>query len=323
MKKIVVTDFITERTKEEIAVLDDPYTVIFLNAETEEDIQPYIKDAGALVVWHEIPISNISFDTMEKCSIIVRMGVGYDNIDLLRAKKENIVVSNIPDYGTDVVADHTMALLLNLVRNINSYNESDIWDPFLPKSLFRLRGKNIGLIGLGRIGIAVALRAKAFGLNIQYYDPYVAAGIDKSLGVEKVDFDELLSNNDIISIHTPLTEETKELIGKDQFSQMKENCILINTARGEIISLDDLYWALKNNKIKAAGMDVLEIEPPPEEHPLISAWRKKEPWIKSRFCITPHAAFFTDESFRELKVKGWRTIKDFFEKSKIQNCVNP
>jgi C-terminal binding protein len=322
VRKIVVTDFITGMSDEEAAILDSSYDVTFVSAETEEDIQPFIKDADALLVWHEIAITNMSFDNMEKCALIVRMGAGYDNVDLDRAREDNIVVSNVPDYGTDVVADHTMALLLNLVRNINGYDNSDAWDPFRPKSLIRLKESSLGIVGLGRIGIAVALRAKAFGLKVQFCDPYVFSGIDKSLDIQRMELDELLEKSDIVSIHAPLTEETRRMIDKDAFEKMKKNCILINTARGEIISLDDLQWALEGNFIQSAGLDVLEIEPPPSDHPLIADWKNREPWLENRLCITPHAAFFTDESFNELKCKGWLTAVDFFENSKIRNCVN-
>jgi lactate dehydrogenase-like 2-hydroxyacid dehydrogenase len=175
---------------------------------------------------------------------------------------------------------------------------------------------------MGRIGTAVAMRAKAFGLDVQYYDPYVPSGTDKALNVRCMELDELLRTSDIVSVHTPLTEETRGMLNKNKLSQMKESSILINTARGEVIPLDDLYWALKNDVIKATGVDVLETEPAPLDHPLVASWKANDPWIRGRLCITPHAAFFTDESFDELKHKGWLTVKDFFEKSKIKNCVN-
>ena len=326
MKKIVVTDFITHLSEAEQICLKDSYDVTFANGRSEDDILPYIEDADALVVWHELSITKKSFEVMKECSIIVRMGVGFDNVDLDSSRMRGVIVCNVPDYGTDVVADHAMALLLAMNRNLSLYNEKFRedelnWDPFLPGSAKRLRGKKLGIIGMGRIGMATALRAKAFGLEIQFYDPYVKAGIDKVIGAQQTDLQYLAKNSDFISIHTPLTEETKHMFSTELFNIVKKECILINTARGEVVSLDALYGALKSGRLAGAAMDVLEFEPLPAAHPLALAWRAKEDWVAHKLVITPHAGFFTDESYNELKLKGWKTIKKYFEQGIIANCV--
>jgi len=326
MKKIVVTDFITELSEPERQCLQGSYDVTFVDGRTEDDILPFIEDADALVVWHELSITKKSFDIMKNCSIIVRMGVGFDNVDLDLARPRNIVVSNVPDYGTDVVADHAMALLLAMNRNLSLYNEKfredqANWDPFLPGSVKRLRNKKLGIVGMGRIGMATALRAKAFGLKIQFYDPYVKSGIDKVIGAKQIGLEELAMTSDYISIHTPLNRETIHMFSSNIFDIVKKDCILINTARGEVVDLDALHDALKNGRVAGAGLDVLEFEPLPINHPLTVAWREKEPWAAHKLLITPHAAFFTDESYMELKLKGWKTIKKYFEQGIICNCV--
>ena len=326
MKKIVVTDFMTELSEAERRYLQNSYDIVFVDGHTEDDILPFIEDADALVVWHELSITKKSFDTMKNCSIIVRMGVGFDNVDLNLARAHNIIVSNVPDYGTDVVADHAMALLLAMNRNLSLYSEKfredpANWDPFLPGTAKRLRGKKLGIVGMGRIGMATALRAKAFGLKIQFYDPHVKSGIDKVVGAEQVELQELAETSDYISIHTPLNSETIHMFSSNIFDIIKKDCVLINTARGEVVDLDALHDALKSNKIAGAALDVLETEPLPVDHPIATAWRRKEDWVAHKLLITPHAAFFTDESYMELKLKGWKTIKKYLEQGIICNCV--
>ena len=240
---------------------------------------------------------------------------------------KNIIVSNVPDYGVNDVADHTWALILSLERGIVKFNNSILnkgsWTWGLGKNLERIQEKTLGIIGLGRIGTAVALRAKAFGMNIIFYDPYALIGIEKSLGLKRErDLSVLLGKSDLVTIHTPLTDETRGMVDVRFFNSLKNGSSLYNTARGEIIVMDDLYLALRENKLKWAGLDVLETEPIDYEHKLIHAWQKNENWIKDRLVITPHTAFYNKDSYKEIRIKAAQELKRILENKKPYNKVN-
>jgi lactate dehydrogenase-like 2-hydroxyacid dehydrogenase len=240
---------------------------------------------------------------------------------------KNIIVCNVPDYGTNDVADHSFALLLSLVRGVDIYNHqlkrNMQWEWTTAGELHRLTDLTFGIIGLGRIGTASALRAKSFGMNVVYYDPYVPDGKDKALQITRVHFlNELLEKADIISLHTALTDETKYMVNKDFFKYTKKNSILINTSRGQIIDLDALYNALLGNVLQAAGLDVLPKEPPDSTHSLIQAWRAEEDWLAGRLLITPHAAFYNHESFIEMRTKAAEEALRILEGGQPKNQVN-
>ena len=197
------------------------------------------------------------------------------------------------------------------------------WSWELGLDLNRIQDKTLGIIGFGRIGTAVAVRAKSFGMNVLFYDPYVSIGIEKALGISRThDLDELLGSSEIVTIHTPLTNATKSMVNKDFFKKMKKGSSLYNTARGEIIVMDDLYWALKNNTLKFVGLDVLETEPANYKHPLLNSWINNELWIKGRLAITPHAAFYNIQSYDEMRQKAAEELKRILEKKSPLNQVN-
>ena len=284
-------------------------------------------DADAIIAWHDIQINAEVVKKLKKCKIIVRCGVGFDSVDLQAAGACKIPVCNVPDYGTEDVADHTLALLLSLMRGVGAYDsyarkpDHWVWDAAGP--LRRLSGSHLGLVGMGRIGSAVALRAKAFGMKVSYYDPYLPDGYDKVFGVLRAtSLKTLLHNLDVVSIHTPLTAETRHLVSMDFFSQLKAGAVLINTARGGIVDTEALEKALSSGHLKAAGLDVLETEPPDPKNSLIEAWRKDEPWLRHRLIITPHCAFFCPEAFEEMRRKAARTVYDYLEKNFLRNVVN-
>ena len=186
------------------------------------------------------------------CRVIVRAGVGFDQIDLEAAGRAGIPVCNTPDYGTSEVADHAIALTLALTRGIVSYHEHLVADPIqgfnsaLAPLVRRSRGRTFGVVGFGRIGTATALRAKAFGFRVVGFDPYVSAGTEIALGIERVGaLEALLDAADIVSLHCPLTAETKGMIGAEAFRRMKPNAILINTARGEIVDVSAMIAAIR------------------------------------------------------------------------------
>lgn len=284
--------------------------------------------AEAMVTGLQMPIDAAVLARAPNLKIISRLGVGYDLIDIDAARARNIPVCNVPDYGTHEVADHAIALLLGLTRGVVGYNDRfrssrDGWSYAAGETVVRLAGRTLGIVGLGRIGTACALRAKGFGLAVAAYDPYLPDGQELALGVSRYEnFEALLAGVDFLSIHAPLTDETRGLIGPETIAMMKPGLVLINTARGPICDLDAVHDGLKSGQIGAAGLDVLPIEPPPEDHPLIKAWRAGADWIHGRLIITPHAAFFSPTGLKYLREKAIRTAIDYLRHGKLRNCVN-
>ena len=327
MKKVLIPDRSTEATIEK-DVFGGNYEVITPNAADISEIKDEIwASCDGMLVWHDFEYSKDIISKLSNCKAIVRVGTGYDNIDLEAGAERSIIVSNVPDYGTNDVADHTWALILALERGILRFNQSMLdkgpWSWELGTNLERIQDKTLGIIGLGRIGTAVAMRAKAFGMKVVFYDPYISIGIEKSLNISRVHhLTDLLKGSDIVTIHTPLTDLTKGMVNTEFFNKMKSGSSLYNTARGEIIVFDDLYNALTENKIKWAGLDVLETEPIDYNHPLIKAWQQDESWISGRLVITPHTAFYNKQSYEEMKRKAAEELKRILENNKPLNQVN-
>ena len=214
---------------------------------------------------------------------------------------------------------------MSLNRNIfNFHNETKkgVWKRTGNK-IFRLKDKTLGIIGLGRIGKAVALRAKAFKMNVIYYDPYLKSGYDKIFNVKYVqNLSNLAKTSDFISLHCPLTPETKNMINKNFFKKMKKNSVMINTSRGEVLNLSDLKDALKNKIIKGAALDVLEKEPLSPNHKLIKDYFEDKSYLKNKLIITPHVAFYSTTSVIEIREKAAIEAKIVLNNDKPKNSVN-
>jgi len=225
-----------------------------------------------------------------------------------------------------------MGLALSLRRGILLHNETQRADPPAPwmyidtPLVSRLQGATFGILGLGRIGTAVALRAKAFGCNVLFYDPYLPNGVDKSLGVERTrDIRELFRRSTTLSIHCPCTRETRGMVGYDLLKLLPRGAVFVNTARGEIVDLDGVERCLEEGIISGAGLDVLPEEPIPDDnvHPLIQAYRQKEPWLMGRAVITCHTAFYSPESFVDIRVKSAETMRDVLIDGMQSNVITP
>ncbi len=264
------------------------------------------------------------------CKIFVTPKVGYDNIDLQAWAKRGIPVCNVPDYGTREVADHAMALYLSFIRGITYHTRelkkapADNWKPISYKRSKRLSDSTFGIVGIGRIGMATALRAKAFEMDVCFYDPYVENGRDKALGIRRVDsLQALFAQCDVVSLHLPLNKSTEKIINAEILSHSKPSLVLLNTARGPVIDLDGLYEAMKNNVIQAAALDVLPEEAPVnKDHPLLKAWSNNEEWIDHRLLLTPHSAFYSEESIRDMRFMGGACAARYLTEGVLQNCVN-
>ncbi len=259
---------------------------------------------------------------------IVRMGVGYDKLDRPAAASRNILVCNVPDYGTTEVADHAIALALTLRRGILLHHELQRKDPPAPFRSFqnpliqRLGTQTFGILGLGRIGTAVALRAKAFNFRVVFYDPYLpngAVGIGRAATLE-----DLLRQTDTLSIHAPLTPETRGILGREQLALLREGAVVVNDARGPILDLDALADLLRSGHIAGAGLDVLPVEPPVEPIPeLLRAYRAREPWLEGRLVITPHSAWLTPHSWEDTRRKSAETMRAALLTNRPQNVITP
>ena len=265
----------------------------------------------------------------ERCRIAVRAGVGYDNMDLAGWAARGVPVCNVPDYGTTEVADHAIALMLSLARGTTLYDAllrregAAGWHFGAAPLVRRLRGAGFGVVGLGRIGLAAANRAAAFGMRVVFYDPYLSPGTELAVGFERVHkLTDLLAASDVLSLHTPATAETKNLINTAALEAVKPGVILVNTARGAIVDLDALYAALKRGQVGGAALDVLSQEPLDPTHPLIAAWLAREPWIEGRLALSPHAAFYSPASVVDMRLKAVEGALAYLQEGRLMNCVN-
>ena len=281
------------------------------------------------VVVTRLPIDATIVSHLKRARIVVRNGVGYDSVDLEACGKAGIAVCNVPDYGTTEVADTAIAMMLTFARGtsvLNAALRTDLagsWNPMVNVTARRLRGATFGVIGLGRIGTAAALRARAFGMNVAFYDPLLPNGADLSFGFTRAwSLESLLGMSDVVTLHTPLTTETKSMINAAAIKAMKPDAYLINTARGPICDTSALLDGLKSGKLTAVGLDVLPKEPAAITDPLIAAWHADEPWIRGRVLINPHSGFYSPSSFVDLRRKTIETTIAYLRDGKLMNCVN-
>jgi D-3-phosphoglycerate dehydrogenase len=284
-------------------------------APTPEAIMRAAAPADALLVTYA-KITADMIQQMPRCRIISRFGIGVDNVDLAAATSAGIVVTKVPDYCIDEVSDHTLALLLALVRKIPSSSartHAGRWEMKAVVPIHRLRGSVLGLVGFGRIPQLVAPKAKSFGMTVIAYDPFAAPEAFAQAGVQRVELPELLQTSDYVSLHVPLMPETRGLFNKDTFGQMKPGAYLVNTARGPIIDEAALADALDSGTLAGAALDVMTQEPPPPS-PLFG---------RDNVIITPHTSFYSEESLVELQVKASQEVVTVLSGRAARNPVNP
>ena len=282
---------------------------------TSEAIMQVARDADALLVTYA-KVTAEMIGQMKRCRIIARFGIGVDNVDIAAATNAGIVVTRVPDYCIDEVSDHTMALLLALARKIafvNSRTHAGHWEMPAVVPIYRLRGSVLGLVGFGRIPQLVSPKARAFGLKVVSYDPFVSEETMNSFGVAKVDFAELVHTSDYISIHAPLLPETNRLFNADIFSKMKPTAYLINTARGPIVDEKALAEALDRGHLAGAALDVLS-EEPPSGSPLFG---------RDNVILTPHMSFYSAESLVDLQSKAAEEVVRVLSGKTPRNPLNP
>jgi D-3-phosphoglycerate dehydrogenase len=315
-KLVVVTDSVFPNLDPARAVLEKIGAEVSLAKEpTPDAILEVARDADAVLTTY----AKITADTIQKltrCRVIGRFGIGVDNVDIAAATAAGIVVTRVPDYCLDEVSDHTMALLLALVRKIPSSNartQAGRWEMRAVVPIHRLRGTVLGLVAFGQIPQLVAPKAQAFGIRVVTHDPYVSKQVAERAGVEQVEFDELLKISDYISIHTPLLPATHHLFNADVLRRMKPSAYLINTARGPIIDEAALAAALEQKEIAGAALDVMEQEPP-SGSPLFG---------RDNVIVTPHTSFYSEESLVDLQTKAAEEVVRVLSGQAPRNPVNP
>lgn len=280
----------------------------------------------ALLAWR-FSVDHDTAEVLDSCRIVVRYGVGYENLGIKALAERNIVACNTPDYGTEEVADTACSMILALQRKLVAYDRAcrwynEGWQENTIRPLHRTSHRTLGIIGVGRIGTAVVNRMKPFGYRIMGYDPYQPSGHEKGVGYERVEtLEALLSQADIISIHCPLTAETRGMINAESLRIMKAGSSLVNTARGGILAdLDCVEQALLSGHLASAAMDVLPDEPP-KDHSLIQAWRQDMAWIRGRLLINPHNAFYSERAWYELRFKAAETARMYLVSGRLRNWI--
>jgi len=259
---------------------------------------------------------------------IVRYGVGFDNVDYEYAKSKDIYVCNTPDYGTEEVCDTAIAMIMNIARGVTRYDYlcrgySDSWQEHTIPSIKRISDYKLGIVGAGRIGGSIILRANVLRFQTFFYDPYKPRGYEKMLGAKRFDsLEDLLEISDIVSVNTPLTEETRGLVDENFVAKMKKGSSFINTARGKIVKdIDIFYQALKNGHLTSVALDVLPHEPP-ENSLLIRAWRDRAAWLDGRLIINPHVSYYSDKAYYEMRSKAALNAKKILEGTRPFNIIN-
>jgi len=314
--KVLITDYAWKSLRIEQEILDR-VGVSLVVAETgseDEFVQLAADVDGILTCWKRV--SERVIRNAPRCQAIARYGIGLDNIDVEYATKMGIVVTNVPAYCVEEVSDHAMALLLSLARKVTFYDraiKSGSYDLQAGGPLHRINGQTLGIVGFGKIGRAVYRKARGFGLKVIFFDAIVVQ-LGKEDDVAQVSFKDLLKRSDYISIHAPLTDETRHLFNLEAFRQMKPTAFVINAARGELIDANGLLRALDEGLIAGAGLDVLPKEPPDLADPLV-----RHP----KAIITPHAAFNSEESVEELQRTAASQMADTLSGKLPQFVVNP
>ena len=283
---------------DERAVLE-AYGAEVIAAETPDSAEAlanYAECDALMVTIH--PVTAEMMDRMPKCRIICRIGTGLDAIDIPAATKRGIWVTNVPDYSIDEVSSHAMAFTLALARNLfrhRAMSQTGTWRYETERPIARIAGQTMGILGLGRIGSASARKAQGLGFNVISFDPYLPPARFTELGVRSVDFNTLLAESDFLTLHTPLTPETRKIIDRDALAKMKPTAFLVNTSRGEVVDIDALVEAVQNKVIAGAGIDVLPIEPPPADYPILH---------EESILVTPHIGWASTEAGHDVRERG-------------------
>jgi len=286
--------------------------LILVQVQEERELIRACREADGLLNQYALLTRRV-LENLPNCKVISRYGVGVDSVDLKAATDLGIIVANVPDYCMDEVADQTVSMLLGLIRKTAFFDQkvkSGQWDFRIGIPIYRTKGKTMGLVGCGKIGLEVAKRISAFGVRVITFDPYLEKAPQ---GVELKDFDTVLKESDFISVHCPLNDSTKHLIGERAFKKMGKKPFLLNTSRGPIVDEKALIQALEQGLISGAGLDVLEKEPPDLLNPLLKM---------ENVILTPHVSFYSVESISELKRRTAKNVSEVLMGRRPGSVVN-
>ena len=326
--KVVVTDFLEEPLDHERGILGDLAEVSAIGGRHEDELTGRIEDADAVMVYHFLGLTRRTIERLQHCKLIVRCGAGVDNVDHAFAATRGIAVANVPDYGTEEVADSAIGLALALARGLHQLNNRlragrGEWSYTQAAPVWRLRGRVFGIVGIGRIGTTSAFRAKALGMDVAFYYPFAPEGRDKSLGVRRVEsLDELLAQSHVLSFHCPLTSETLHRLNREKIGRMRKGSFVVNTARGVVVNVLAVLDELGLGHLGGAAIDVLETEPPSADHPLLKAWRDPKHPAHDRLILNPHAAFYCEEGLLDMRIKGSENVRRVLLGQPPRNVVN-
>lgn len=323
--RVLITDKIRPPLDLEQRALGNVATAELFD-EPPNQLDGRVANVDGLIICHEVTVTEKTIAAMDQCRVIVRAGVGVDNVDLDAARARQIAVCNIPDYGVDEVADHAIGLTIALNRGFFEIERRlrDTLKPWNRDAIhptLRLSESTMGIIGCGRIGSATAQRARALKMKVLIYDPYLRPGMEKVVDATRVDLPTLLTTSDFVSVHTPLTDETRKIINDETIATMPSHAMLINTSRGGVVDVDAVADALQANRIGGAAIDVLPQEPPSSASKLIQLWQQQSANIN--LIITPHTAYYSESAIREIRTKGAEEVARVLRGEAPLNCVNP
>jgi D-3-phosphoglycerate dehydrogenase / 2-oxoglutarate reductase len=313
--KVVITDYVWESLDVEKKTLEDLAELVALRTKKPEEFLDAAEDCDALLNTYSGPITAEVMARMPKCRIIARYGIGVDTIDLEAATRAGIIVTNNPTYCIEEVAEHTMALLLACARKVALYDRlvrGGRWEVPPGKPMFRLSGRTLGLVGFGNIARQVATRAASFGMRLVFADPFVREG-QFDIPARKVEFHDLLRESDFVSVHPPLTPQTRGMIGDEALSKMKPTAFLINCSRGPVVDTGALARALDAKKIAGCALDTTDPEPLPDPHPLRG---------RDNVIITPHVAWYSEQALVGLQAGAPREVRRVLMREWPVNVVN-
>ena len=317
MMKVLITDYVWANVDIERRILDTVGAEAIVSPTgSEADLARLATECDAIMTCFA-QVTPAVVRAAGRCVHIARYGIGVDNIAVDVATELGIVVTNVPAYCVDEVAEHALSLLLAGARKIPRYDRairSGHWDLQAGKPLYRINGRTLGIVGFGKIGRALAQKATGLGLHILAYDPYLTAQGTEIPGVELVDLDRLLRESDLVSIHVPLTAETRAMIGEAELRKMKPSACLVNTSRGSVVDVPALVRALREGWIAAAGLDVLPEEPPPADSPLLEM---------ENLVLTPHASFYSEESLIDLQTSTAEEVVRVLSGQQPHHLINP
>ncbi len=330
MTHVLITDYIAPPAELEQQALGSGYRLDFLHHLQAGARTEALARAEAVAVWHH-HIDDAFLASTPKLKLIVRYGVGFDNVDVAACQKHDVIFCNNPDYGVNEVSDTAVAFILAANRRFLSYNalaaaSTESWQERVFSQVRRLTKYRVGLVGCGRIGGAVALKLRAMGADVSIFDPYQPAGIEKVYDVRRYgSLLELAKNSDVLSLHCPLTRETRGLFSKDVLAALPPEASVVNTARGPIVGcIDEAFAAVERGQLYGLYLDVLPEEPPKPGsavHDFLTG--KRFGGLKDRIIITPHTAYHSRDAAEEMRSNVGRMIRDYFEHGLIRNRITP